>query len=331
MTRMKKVSIIIPCYNEERFISRAIETLVDDFVMEHAELLIVDGLSTDRTPDIITEYIQKNFPIRYLKNENKLQCFGLNLGISEANGDIIIRADAHSTYPDQYVKRLVELLETTDAINVGGVMVPRGHTPIQQAIALAMGHPVGVGNAKFHLGNFRGPVDTVYLGAFHKRAFEIAGKFDTRFRTNEDAELNLRLRKAGEKIYLDSSIRVDYLPRDTFPKLAVQYFRYGMGRAFTTLKHRQFTSLRQVAPLALVVGLIASAGLSRFSPWFLLAWAGYLLSLLTAACFTWRKKTISIKLRLLMTVAFFVMHTTWGAGFLWFLLTKTKNIKNHHE
>ena len=213
-------------------------------------------------------------------------------------------------------------LETTDAANVGGVMFPKGHTLTQQAVALAMQHPIGVGNAKFHLGNFKGYVDTVYLGTFRKNIFDTIGLFDTNCRTNEDAELNIRLLKTGEKIYLDSSIQVEYLPRDTFGKLALQYFRYGLGRAYTTIKHRLFTSYRQVVPLLLVVGLAASLGLSFINPLFLLFWASYMLAITAVSLFTWQGRHISLKLRSLMGIAFMVMHISWGSGFLCFFFKR---------
>ncbi len=310
----------MPCYNEEGFIAKAIESLVDDYVKKNAEILVVDGLSTDNTASIAAGFLKKNFPVKLLKNEKKLQCYGLNLGISEASGDIIVRVDAHSVYPKDYVRKLVQLLETTEAANVGGVMLPKGNTPVQEAVALAMQHPIGVGDARFHLGNYRGYVDTVYLGAFRKKIFETVGLFDTNCRTNEDAELNIRLLKEGEKIYLDSSIQVEYLPRDSFGKLAVQYFRYGWGRAYTTAKHRKITSLRQLAPPLLIIGLVGSLILSFFTPFFLIFWGCYILSLLAAALFPRAKRKISLKLRLLMSIAFFVMHTSWGVGFLSFFI-----------
>jgi succinoglycan biosynthesis protein ExoA len=312
----------MPCYNEEGFIEKAIKSLADDYVKKNAEILVVDGLSTDNTVSAAAGFLKKNIPVKLLKNEKKLQCFGLNLGISEARGDIIVRVDAHSVYPKEYVKKLVQLLETTEAANVGGVMLPKGNTPVQEAIALAMQHPIGVGDARFHLGNYKGYVDTVYLGAFRRNIFETVGLFDTNCRTNEDAELNIRILKKGEKIYLDSSIQVEYLPRDSFGKLAIQYFRYGRGRAYTTVKHRQITSLRQLAPPLLIIGLIGSLILSFFSPYFLIFWGCYMLSLLAAALFSrpGSGRKISLKGRLLMGFAFLVMHVSWGAGFLGFFI-----------
>jgi succinoglycan biosynthesis protein ExoA len=327
-----KVSIIMPCYNEEKFIGRAIESLVDDYVMEHGEILVLDGLSSDHTVDIVTGYMKQNFPIKLLKNEKKLQCFGLNQGILAAQGEIILRVDAHSFYPEGYVKKLVELLAQTDAANVGGVMLPKGQSPVQEAVALALQHPIGVGDAKFHLGNYKGYVDTVYLGTFRKEVFDTVGLYDTNCRTNEDAELNIRILKNGGKIYLDSAIKVEYLPRDSFGKLALQYFHYGRGRAYTIVKHRQVTSYRQVAPSLLVMGLIGSLVLSFFNPLFLISWGCYLLGLLSAVLFTWCKRNISLKIRLLMSIAFAVMHTSWGAGFLsFFIIPTTKSQKKHEK
>ncbi len=330
----------MPCHNEEKLISASIESLVDDYVMNHAEIIVIDGLSTDNTVEIVRGFMEKKYPVKLLKNQGKLQCYGLNQGISEAGGDIIVRVDAHSVYPKGYVKKLVQLLETTGAANVGGVMLPKGHTPVQEAIALAMQHPIGVGDARFHLGNYKGYVDTVYLGTFRKKIFETVGLFDTNCRTNEDAELNIRLLKEGEKIYLDSSIQVEYLPRDSFGKLAVQYFRYGRGRAYTTAKHRQITSFRQLAPPLLVISLAGSLILSLFTPLFLIFWGCYMLSLPGAALFTRPNRKISLKLRLLMSIAFMIMHTSWGVGFLGFFIipagkwpfkTRQCNDRNQNE
>lgn len=317
-----KVSIIMPCYNEEKFLGRAIESLTDDFVRDFGEILVVDGHSTDNTVFVAESYRVRQFPVKVLHNDKRLQCYGLNMAIEQAAGDIIIRVDGHSTYPPCYVQKLLTLLKRTGAANVGGIMLPIGETAIQQSVAWAMQHPVGVGNAKFHLGNFQGYVDTVYLGAFHKEDLLAVGLFDTNCQTNEDAELNIRLLKAGKKIYLDSNIEVCYLPRDSFGKLAKQYFRYGMGRAYTTIKHKLFTSYRQAAPPILVLGLALALAWSILNPWALLLWLFYFLALQTAAFFTWRKKKIPSSIRFYMGLAFLVMHLSWGCGFIGYFIKK---------
>ena len=242
----------MPCYNEEKYIANSLESLLDDYCLKNCEIIVVDGMSEDETQDIVNSLIKKGLPIRLFRNEKKLQVHGLNLALSKAKGEIIIRADAHCLYPSGYIKKCVDLLMTEDALNVGGMMKPQGEKTVQKAIGLALKHPVGVGDAKWHLGNYSGYADTVYLGTFRKELFKDIGLYDLRSSANEDAELNLRILKAGGKVYLDSSIEVIYFPRESLKELAIQYFRYGRGRCYTTLKHRKMTSFRQIAPVLLV-------------------------------------------------------------------------------
>ncbi len=310
-----RVSVVMPCYNEEKFIKKSIESLVDDYFIKNCEIIVVDGMSSDRTKDIVQSLIKQGLRLKLLENKKRLQAYGLNQGISEAEGEIIVRADAHCLYPSGYVKKCVDLLETIGASNVGGVMLPQGTRMVQKAIALAMQHPVGVGNSRFHLGNFSGYVDTVYLGTFWKKLFNEIGLYDTN-KTNEDAELNLRISKAGKKVYLDSSIKVIYFPRESLKKLAVQYFKYGRARYYTILKHRKITSLRQLGPVALAVVLLLSITLSFLWPLLLLFPLSYILVLLLAGLFSWPKIKVSLIERLLTGLAWAIMHTSWGIGFL---------------
>ena len=318
------VSVVMPCYNEEKFIKVTIESLVDDYFIKNCEIIIVDGMSTDGTREEVQYFIKQGLRLKFLENKKKLQAYGLNQGISEAKGEIIVRADAHSLYPPGYIKKCVELLETTGASNVGGTMLPQETTMDQKAISLALKHPLGVGDAKWHLGNFSGYVDTVYLGTFWIKLFDEIGLYDTNANPNEDAELNLRILKAGKKIYLDSSIKVIYFPRESLKKLATQYFKYGKGRCYTSLKHKKITSLRQLVPIVLLIGLFLSIILSFFWPLFLLFPFSYLIALFLTALFSWPKKRILLKQRLLVGLAWVTMHTCWGMGFLSYLIFHKK-------
>ena len=317
-----RVSVVMPCYNEEKYIKNSIESLIDDYFLKNCELIIVDGMSNDGTREVVQSFIKQG--IRLLENKKRIQACGLNLGITEAKGKIIVRADAHCVYPRGYIKKCVELLETTGASNVGGIMLPQGASMNQKAISLALKHPVGVGDAKWHLGNFSGYVDTVYLGTFWKKLFDEIGLYDTNCKTNQDGELNLRILKAGKKIYLDSSLKVIYFPRESLKKLAIQYFNYGRGRCYTSLKHRKITSLRQLGPVGLVVGLFLSIILSFFWHLFLLFPLSYLLALLLTALLSWPKKKTLLKQRLLTGLTWAIMHTCWGAGFLSYLIFHKK-------
>lgn len=317
MKNQPKISVIIPAYNEGRHIGRCLESLLqNDYPRELVEMIVVDGLSNDSTVSIVEQYASRSASIRLLFNKDRLQTYAMNIGIKNAHpeSEVIIRIDAHSLYPEDYIRKCVETLEATGADNAGGVMAPCGDTAFQKAMSVALSHPLGVGNARFHLGDFCGEVDTVYLGAFRKDVFGRVGLFDTDLATNEDAEMNLRIRKSGGKIYLNSAIKAFYWPRDSWTKLLRQFYRYGKGRAQTTLKHGRITSYRQILPVLLLLYLAASVAGAFFSGWSLIGAGVYLgavwLSTLKAFAFS---KPPSIWLRLF--VIFPTMHIAWGAGF----------------
>jgi glycosyltransferase involved in cell wall biosynthesis len=330
------VTIIMPCFNEENHIVKTLSSLVDEWVLENGEVLIMDGRSTDQTRQKIEEFKKSlqflknkemiegailNRFLKIIENPNRQQVFGLNRGIEEAQGEIIVRTDAHCVYPPSYVKSCVDLLllkEKNGVANVGGVMDPIGFRPVQRAIALAMRNPLGVGNALFHLGTKSGFVDTVYLGTFRKQFLNEIGLYDTDLHTNEDAELNLRIIRAGKKIYLDHRLRVTYFPRDTLKALAHQYYKYGRGRAYTSWKHRTVTSWRQIIPPIFMLGLIASLISSLYNPLFLLFPSVYALTILMIALIcrdSSHHERPGPGIGILMAGALAVMHISWGLGF----------------
>lgn len=313
---MVSFSILLTCLNEEKRIGAAIESLLNDDFRKNGEMIVLDGGSLDRTREIVQEFTAKGWPIRLFQNPGRIQSEGLILGLREAKGATIIRADAHCIYPPRYVERCLEMLERPEVANAGGIMYSVGERPVQSAIALAMRHPVGVGDAKYHLGNHRGYYDGVYLGAFKREIFDRIGGYDPSVHPNEDADLNMRILAAGGKIWLDGSLRVTYFPRESFPELFLQYFNYGRGRIRTTLKHRRFTSWRQILPPLLVVSLAGALILSFFCPAFLLWITIYLACVLSVALAGRFEPKPDLLTRLLIFPSFLVMHIAWGLGFL---------------
>lgn len=316
----RTVSVIIPIFNEGKNIANCLESLINgDYPLDKLEFIIADGGSSDGTLEVLNMFsIQnKDIKIKVVNNPFRTQGYGLNIAIENADkkSEIILRADAHSSYPRNYISDCVKTLLDVDADNAGGVMVPVGKTPFQKAVAFCMTHPIGVGNARFHLGDYSGFVDTVYLGCFKKEVFEKIGLFDPEMTPNEDAELNLRILKSGGKIYLNSNIRVEYFPRDTMKKLILQYFRYGQGRCRTFKKHSQFTSIRQIIPpLWIFLTFFFIIGMVLVSKLFIIPFLFYFAVVSSVSIIgALRNKDSSI---LISTICFIAMHYSWGAGFL---------------
>lgn len=257
--------------------------------------------------------------VRVIRNPKRTRGAALNLGIKAANGEVILCLDARNLCPPEYIRTCVETLIETGADNVGGVIQPICETPTQEAVGLAMSHPFGVGFAPFRLGNRAGNVASVYLGCFRRSVFDGAGLFDERPDISEDSEMNLRIRRCGGHVYLNPEIKMPYSGRDRLRELWRLYWRYGIQRVGTILKHGRPTAPRQLLPSLFVLTVFFLALLSLWHRWFL--WglfsvsAAYLLAdLLVSAGLSCTRRNRRLFPRLF--IAFPCMHFAYALAFM---------------
>ena len=324
------VSVVIPCYNEEKFIGKALEQLADQFPPQRYEIIVVDGLSTDRTRDVIGELQQRHPELIFSIVDNPARNIptALNLGVSAASGNIIARMDAHAVPCDGYIQRCVGVLGTTKAGAVGMpcIVKPGADTQLARAIALAVSHPFGIGDAKYRLGA-AGPVqesvDTVAFACFRKRLWVEVGGFNELLLTNEDYEFNYRVRQSGRPVILDRTGHSEYFARTTVRALAQQYWRYGGWKArMIRLRPGSIKVRHMVAPI-FVLSLIGLGVASFFwSParWLLFCdLAIYLLATMVAAWHATNRSGLGA-LWFFMPPVFATIHLTWGLSFLLYLI-----------
>ncbi|MDO8572006.1 MAG: glycosyltransferase family 2 protein [bacterium] len=309
------VSVIVPVFNGALYIRECIKAILQQtYPRDRYEIIVVDGMSTDETIHIVQQLSQE---IRIIKNELRHRGPAMNRGIENAQGDIIIRVDVRNIIPHTYLEGCVETLIATNADTIGGSITPLWTSDTQHAIGKAMSHPFGVGNALFRIGK-SGYTDTAYLGAFRKELFSRVGYFEESSPLiSEETDMNYRIRFLGGRVYCNSAIVVGYYPRETFRGLAQLYHRYGGARAMLVLKHKYFSSFRQVVPLLYVVLLgIAITG-SFFHIYFFVAFlilfGTYLLGALIAAMHVSREEKLTY-IPLIM-YSFFCMHIPWALGF----------------
>lgn len=234
---------------------------------------------------------------------------GLNLAIAASSGEVIVRCDARSLLPPEYVSDAVATLLRTGAATVGGMQVPIGNTEWARAIAAAMSSRWGAGDARYRIGGHEGPVETVYLGVFRRSTVAEVGGFDESFARTQDYELNHRLLAAGEVVWFDPSLKVAYQPRGTLGSLAGQYFDYGRAKRQFGRAHRGSLRWRQLAAPALVTGQVAAVVGSFWAPLLLTIPGLYGVGLIVAGIAS-RERSLRV------SAALAVMHLSWGAGFL---------------
>ena len=325
---MPKVSVIVPCYNEQTTIRLLLEALRGQtFPRAEMEVVIADGMSQDGTRAEIAAF-QRDFPdleVRVVDNTRQTIPSGLNRAIEASRGGIIVRSDAHSKpYPD-YVANSVRALEEGRGENVGGVweILPGAQTWIAESIAVAAAHPLGVGDALYRHAKRAAYVDTVPFGSFRRELVEQIGPFNESLLTNEDYEFNTRVREAGGRIWLDPSIRSVYFARSTLSELMRQYRRYGFWKWKMLRRYPHTLRWRQALPPLFVLSLLGLALFSLFFPWARLALAGELLlyfSIMILAGLHSAVRQRIPRLALGLPLAIPAMHIAWGGGLLWSIL-----------
>ncbi len=323
------ISVICPIYNEEHYIEGLLQSILNqDYPQEDMEVLLVDGMSSDRTREIVAGYADKFSRIRILDNPKRTAPYALNIGIREATGDIIIRLDAHAFFPTNYISELVKNLEELKADNVGGVCrtLPVQDTVVCRSIANVLSCSFGMGNSHFRVGarDVR-EVDTVPFGCFHRELFDRIGYFDEELVRNQDDEFNGRIIKNGGKIYLLPQLVIDYYARDTIDKVYKMFYQYGLFKPMVNKKLGTPTTVRQFFPLAFVLGLITGPFFALISPWFLVAYFAVLLIYFGIATVCSLRNTHSLKQIFVQNWIFFVVHFAYGWGYingLWKLLTR---------
>ena len=306
------ISVILPVLNEETHLEEAVHSILSQDYQGKIEVILAVGPSRDRTLEIAQSISRRDSRVVLVDNPSGRTAAGLNIALNKSQSPVVVRVDGHAHIPNDYITLIVEILNKTGAVNVGGVMAAVGTTPFERAVAGAMRSPLGVGASRFHTGGEAGIVDTVYLGAFRREALIAIGGFDERFTRAQDWELNFRLRENGGVVYFDPRLHVTYRPRSTVKALAKQYFEYGRWRRVVSRRHSGTINYRYLAPPFALVGFTLSLIAGFFLPILFIPAAIYLLFVLAASV----RIASSIREYFLLLTVIPTMHFAWGAGFI---------------
>lgn len=312
------VSVILPILNEESYLEGSVRSILSQDYLGKFEIVLAVAPSKDRTLEIAESIARNESRVIVVDNPSGKTAAGLNAALKKSQGSIIVRVDGHAEIPRSYINDAVQTLQNTGAVNVGGIMAAEGVTGFEKAVAKAMRSRLGVGASRFHTGGTPGPVDTVYLGVFQRKALIDIGGFDERFTRAQDWELNFRLRSNGGVIYFDPRLQVTYRPRPNIKALAKQYFQYGTWRRVVARRHKGTINLRYLAPPIALLGFLASLLLSLLHPLLLIPAIAYLAAIVIAAITI--SSSVGQYFYLLLIIP--TMHFSWGAGFI----TSQKNL-----
>jgi glycosyltransferase involved in cell wall biosynthesis len=324
--KIERLTVIAPMLNEAAHIEGFVADLAAQDFAGPVEVLVADGGSTDGSVELLERAAQAaGLEVTVLPNPARWVSQGLNTCIAAATGDLLVRLDCHSHYPADYLRLCAEAAEETDALAVGGIVVPEGRTPTERAVSCAMDSPFGgIGWMRETAEAVRRDSDVVTYGAFRPEAFRRAGLFDESLKQNQDDEFTLRIRRAGGRVLLDSRIRVAYIPRGSYRGVFRQYFLYGFWKVPVMRKHKQVLSGRSLVPPVFVASLAVLVPATIFFPVgrliLGLELAAYLLGALVFGYRSVRARREPLGLLPRVVAVFPTFHVAYGAGLLWGLV-----------
>lgn len=320
-----KISAVVATYNEEQHIGRCLQDLL---AQQHAggdiEIIVVDGMSTDRTVDVVRSFPEYGSTIKLMSNPHRLQVYAWNAALRIAQGEYFAMILGHAQYSPTYFASCLEVMQRTGAAAVGGVQRPCGHGVIGRAVAWCMSSAAGIGNARYRYTDEEEESDSVFSIFTRTRTLRELGGYDERVPFDEDSDMNYRLRKNGGKIVVSPRIGVRYVVRHSFKALAKQMYRYGYWRRVTQLKHLTEVPLRVYVPPALLAGLVLSAALVA-TP---LRWAAAIIPGMYAALLFASAVVASARIdlaALYVPAALVTMHLSYALGY-WTALATVRSL-----
>lgn len=308
------VSVIMPILNEEAHLAEAVGSVLAQDYPGGMEVVLAVGPSRDRTRDVADRLAATDPRVVVVDNPTGRTPDGLNAALAVTSHGVVVRMDGHGVLSEGYVRRAVEVLEETGAANVGGLMLAEGTDQMQQAVAVAMRSPLGMGGARFHVGGEPGPAETVYLGVFRRAWLRRVGGYDPAYARAQDWEMNHRIRKAGGVVWFTPELTVTYRPRGTVRDLARQFYRTGRWRRQVMRQHPETVSVRYLAaPVTVAALAVGTVGGLVWRP----LWAlplGYAAAVTLGGAWIAREQPAGVVARMPAVLA--TMHLTWGVGFL---------------
>jgi succinoglycan biosynthesis protein ExoA len=321
------VTFVMPVLNERAYLRRAVETVLAQDLAAPIELILALAPSTDGTTELARQLAAEDARIVLVDNPDADIPVGLNRAIRAGSHPTVVRVDAHSELEPDYTRRALATLDRVRAANVGGVMRADGRTPFQRAVARAYNSPVGLGGGAYHGGAEEGEAESAYLGVLRRAVLDEVGLFDETIRRGEDWELNLRIRRAGYRVWFDPSLSVTYWPRESWTRLIRQFSATGRWRGELVRRYGRGNSLRYFAPpalvvviaLGIVVGLLQATGV-------LSGWWAALASVVYLPVIAYAVLVIVVALgpgggkgwrdKLWTAAVLPTMHLSWGWGFV---------------
>lgn len=330
------VSFIVVALNAGDKLNNLIKDIIkQDYEHENIEIILVDGNSNDNTKEVMIGFKNSghNFArVCVLDNPHKILPCGWNIALKESRSDVILRVDAHSSIPTNFIRKNVECI-------LGGEKIVGGHrnsiidekSSWQKTLLIAETSLFGSGIASYRRTKEKKYVSTLAHAAYSREVFQKVGGYDERLARTEDNEMHYRMKNAGYKFLLDPEIQSFHHARNSFSKMLKQKFLNGYWIGLTLGISPNCFSFYHFVPFFFILSIIGGIGFcvsGTVLPLVILATIYFAFNILnTLVSIITKKFEVSY---LSLPLLFFMLHLYYGVGTLWGLVKlpywKKKNI-----
>lgn len=317
------VTFIIVALNAAEHLGSLLSDLKNqDYDHKKVEVILVDSISLDNTKQIMEEFASSNDFLRtvVLDNPKRTLPCGWNIALHNSSGDIVLRVDAHALIPPDFISRNVDCISRGRDIcggQVESILEPTGGM-LQEVLLAAENSAFGGGIAPFRRINEGKNVKTLAFAAYRKEIFEDVGYYDERLARTEDNEMHYRMRRAGNRFFMDPTIKSKRYTRNTLREFIRQKYKNGYWIGLTLSVAPRCFSIYHLIPFVWVLALLCSTllvGLKITSMPAFLMWTSYLAVSLILTTLSLRRYQLGVK-GLLLPMIFLLTHLSYGIGTL---------------
>lgn len=333
------ISIIIPTKNEEKHISACIQSLEEsDYPKDGFELIVIDGGSTDNTINVIRKMQKKYANIRLICEKEANTSVGRNIGLKNATGELIINFSSHAIAEKNFIKVLSTKLHNSEN-DIAGVgckdKIPPDQSSrvarcIESVTNTKLGGSLMHQQMEFHKEDF---ADSISFTAYKRNVLEKVGFFDPTIPSGDDAELNLRLKKAGYNLLYTPDTCVYRYKREKVTDFFWQMFNYGRSRMRINQKHSESLNFVYAMPMLFILYLFMFPIVILLNNSVLLtAWVSVLflyLLLVTGFSVMLSLRKRNLPLFIVCATLYIVEHFAYGSGLISELVASKTSINKN--
>lgn len=320
------ITVIVAVKNEERYIEKCLLSLINqDFPHELYQIVVIDGMSTDRTIDIVEKY-KKKYPdlIKVYDNPKEWQAVGRNIAIqNEKESDLITYLDGHCIADTQWLKTLFNDFQAHNNPKFAGVgsihLSPEDESTIGKSIEQVFHTLFGGIGSSFRPVGIREEVETVPFVLFKREALEDVGLYEEDMKVGEDFTLSYKLRSVGYKLFINPKAIVYRYNRNTIYSFLIQMYNYGIAKAISGRKFPHSLNVYHYFPSVLIIFLTILGALGVYMVelrlFFYLIVLLYAVTTLTFSLITaFRKRQWAFAI--VMPLLYVVEHFSYSVGFI---------------